>query len=126
LEATDFEAVTGKGVHRQGRWPRGGARQRALMTIAGHRLRQRRGDRRPPARRGQDGDVRRVDGALAGIVAVADPIKATAAEAIRALHAIWAAGDHGDRRQRTHGAGGGRKLGIDEVRAGMLPEARRT
>ena len=62
-----------------------------------------------------------VDGALAGIVAVADPIKATTAEAIRALHAlglrvIMATGDN----QRTAEAVAA-SLGIDEVRAGVLP-----
>ena len=60
--------------------------------------------------------------ALAGIVAVADPVKATTAEAIRALHdsglkIIMATGDN----ERTAKAIA-RKLGIDEVRAGLLPE----
>ncbi|UCI07677.1 heavy metal translocating P-type ATPase [Mesorhizobium sp. B1-1-8] len=63
-----------------------------------------------------------VDGGLAGIVAVADPVKATTAEAIRALHdkglrIIMATGDN----ERTAKAIAGR-LGIDEVRAGLLPE----
>ena len=65
-----------------------------------------------------------IDGQLAGVVAVADPIKATAADAIRALHAsglkiIMATGDN----VRTANAVA-RKLGIDEVRAEMLPEAK--
>ncbi|TPL78552.1 heavy metal translocating P-type ATPase [Mesorhizobium sp. B2-3-13] len=63
-----------------------------------------------------------VDGKLAGIVAVADPVKATTAEAIKALHdsglrIIMATGDN----ERTAKAIAGR-LGIDEVRAGLLPE----
>jgi Cu+-exporting ATPase len=63
-----------------------------------------------------------VDGALSGIVAVADPIKETTEGAIRDLHAlglrvIMATGDN----QRTADAVAG-KLGIDEVRAGVLPE----
>lgn len=63
-----------------------------------------------------------VDGRLAGIVAVADPIKASTAEAIRTLHqlglrVIMATGDN----QRTAEAVAAR-LGIDEVRAGVLPE----
>ena len=67
-----------------------------------------------------------VDGKLAGIVAVADPIKATTAEAIRALHAlglrvIMATGDN----QRTADAVAA-KLGIDEVRAGVLPAVKKT
>jgi Cu+-exporting ATPase len=63
-----------------------------------------------------------VDGALAGIVAVADPIKDSTAQAIKELHAqglrvIMATGDN----ERTAQAVAG-KLGIDEVRAGVLPE----
>ncbi len=67
-----------------------------------------------------------VDGALAGIVCRADPIKDSAEQAIRELHAqglrvIMATGDN----ERTAQAVSG-KLGIDEVRAGILPEAKRT
>jgi Cu+-exporting ATPase len=67
-----------------------------------------------------------VDGELAGIVAVADPIKETTESAIRELHAlgltvIMATGDN----QRTAEAVA-RKLGIDEVRAGVLPEDKKT
>jgi len=63
-----------------------------------------------------------VDGKLAGIVAVADPVKTTTAEAIRALHdsglrIIMATGDN-ERTAKAIAA----KLGIDEVRAGLLPE----
>jgi Cu+-exporting ATPase len=63
-----------------------------------------------------------LDGALAGVVAVADPIKPTTAGAIRDLHdlglrVIMATGDN----QRTAEAVAG-KLGIDDVRAGVLPE----
>jgi Cu+-exporting ATPase len=63
-----------------------------------------------------------VDGALAGIVAVADPIKDSTAQAIKELHAqglrvIMATGDNERRAQAVAG-----ELGIDEVRAGVLPE----
>jgi P-type Cu+ transporter len=66
-----------------------------------------------------------IDGALAGIVAVADPIKDSTAAAITALHAlglrvIMATGDN----MRTAQAVAA-KLGIDEVRAGVLPEAKK-
>jgi Cu+-exporting ATPase len=66
-----------------------------------------------------------VDGALAGIVAVADPIKDSTAQAIRELHAqgmrvIMATGDN-ERTARAVAV----KLGIDEVRAGVLPEAKK-
>ena len=63
-----------------------------------------------------------VDGKAAGLVAVADPVKATAAEALAALRAmditiVLATGDN----ERTARAIAGR-LGIDRVRAGLLPE----
>ncbi len=63
-----------------------------------------------------------VDGALAGIIAVADPIKGNVAETIRALHdfglrIIMATGDN----ERTARAVAD-QLGIDEVRAGVLPQ----
>ena len=66
-----------------------------------------------------------VDGKLAGLVAVADPIKASTADAIRALHEsglriIMATGDN----ERTAKAVAS-KLGIDEVRADMLPEKKK-
>ncbi|PSH61424.1 copper-translocating P-type ATPase [Phyllobacterium brassicacearum] len=66
-----------------------------------------------------------VDGKLAGLVAVADPVKSTAAEAIRALHEsglriIMATGDN-ERTAKAVAA----KLGIDEVRAGILPEGKK-
>ncbi len=66
-----------------------------------------------------------VDGSAAGLVAVADPVKETAAEAIRALHEsglriVMATGDN----ERTAKAVAAR-LGIDEIRAGMLPEAKK-
>jgi P-type Cu+ transporter len=62
------------------------------------------------------------DGRIAGIVAAADPIKETTAAAVRELHAqglriIMATGDN----QRTAEAVAA-WLGIDEVRAGVLPE----
>jgi Cu+-exporting ATPase len=66
------------------------------------------------------------DDKLAGLVAVADPIKTTAAEAVATLHAlgltiIMATGDN----ETTAKAVAGR-LGIDEVRAGLRPEDKLT
>src|SRR4029453_6911457 len=65
------------------------------------------------------------DQRLAGIVAVADPVKASTPEAIRALHErglkiIMATGDN-ERTAKAVAA----KLGIDEVRAGVLPEGKK-
>lgn len=63
-----------------------------------------------------------IEGSLAGLVAVADPIKATTADAIKKLHRsglkiIMATGDN----RRTAEAVAA-KLGIDEVRAEVSPE----
>ena len=63
-----------------------------------------------------------INNKLAGLVAAADPIKATTKEAIDALHAagltiIMATGDN----ERTARAVA-QKLGIDQIRADVLPE----
>ncbi|ODT11889.1 MAG: copper-translocating P-type ATPase, partial [Kaistia sp. SCN 65-12] len=63
-----------------------------------------------------------VDGRAAGIVAIADPIKQTTPDAIRALHEagiriVMLTGDN-----RTSAEAVARKLGIDEVKAEVLPE----
>jgi Cu+-exporting ATPase len=65
-----------------------------------------------------------VDGALAGLVAVADPIKDTSREAIARFHAmglevVMLTGDN----QRTADAIA-RQAGIDRVVAGVLPEGK--
>ena len=66
-----------------------------------------------------------IDGKLAGLVAVADRIKPTTAAAIKALHdsgltIVMATGDNG-----KTAAAVARELGIDEVRADMLPEGKK-
>jgi Cu+-exporting ATPase len=63
-----------------------------------------------------------VDGQLAGLVAVADPIRASTPEAIQLLHLdglrlIMLTGD-----SRTTAEAVAGKLGIDEVIAGVLPQ----
>ena len=83
---------------------------------------------RPPARaealraEGQTVMFVAVDGALAGLLGVADPIKETTPEAIRQLHAegvriVMLTGD-----SRTTAEAVARRLGIDEVIAEVLPE----
>jgi Cu+-exporting ATPase len=63
-----------------------------------------------------------IEGRAAGLIAIADPIKATAPDAIRALRAegvrlMMLTGDN-----RTTAAAVARRLGIDEVEAEVLPE----
>jgi Cu+-exporting ATPase len=121
----DFEAVTGKGV-------RGtvGGREVVLGNAAMMRemgldtgLAEAKAD--GLRAEGKTAMFIALDGVLVGIVAVADPIKDSTAQAIRELHAqglrvIMATGDN----ERTAQAVAS-KLGIDEVRAGVLPEAKK-
>ena len=65
-----------------------------------------------------------VDGKLAGVIAIADPVKATAADALAALKAegiaiVMLTGDN-----RTTAVAVARKLGITEVEAEVLPEGK--
>lgn len=66
-----------------------------------------------------------VDGRLAGLFSVSDPIKESTPEAIRSLHAegiriVMLTGDN-----RTTAEVVARKLGIDQVEADVLPEQKR-
>ena len=65
-----------------------------------------------------------VDGRLAAVLAVADPVKATTPEAIRALHALGlkVAMITGDNRRTAEAIA--RSLGIDEVVAEVLPDGK--
>jgi Cu+-exporting ATPase len=63
-----------------------------------------------------------LDGALAGLIGVADPIKATTPDAIRRLHSeglriVMLTGD-----SRTTAEAVAKQLGIDEIIAGVLPD----
>lgn len=121
-DATDFEAITGKGVkgvvdgHAVAL---GNARLVSDMGLDGGALTE-----TANARRDEGETVMFVvlDNAIAGLVAVADPVKDTTPDALKALHKlgfriIMATGDN----ERTAKAVAGR-LGIDEIRADVLPE----
>ncbi|TDK52980.1 heavy metal translocating P-type ATPase [Antarcticimicrobium luteum] len=120
--AQDFDAITGKGVRGMvdGRLVALG--NRAMMGEVG--IDSDMADEAADVLRaeGKTAMYVAIDNQLAGLVAVADPIKKSTAGAIRDLHAlgltiIMATGDN----QRTAEAVA-RELGIDEVRAGVLPE----
>ena len=123
-QASDFEAVTGKGVTGNVDGKSVVLGNRAMMddqAIDLGDLPQRADDLRAE---GKTAMFLAIDGRAAGIVAVADPIKATTAAAIEALHErglriIMATGDN-ERTARAVAA----RLGIDEVRADMLPESK--
>ena len=121
----EFEAVTGKGVIGKVDGRDVALGNNALMTSLGIDCDT--GEETADRLRGEGKTAMFValDGRLAGLVAVADPIKPTAEAAIRDLHdlgikVIMATGDN----ERTALAVASR-LGIDEVRAGMLPEGKK-
>jgi len=123
--AADFRSETGKGVI-----GRVGARNVALGNAALMRdLGVDLGSARPQADRlradGQTVMFASVDGAFAGLLGVADPIKASTPEAVAALHAeglriIMLTGD-----SRATAEAVARKLGIDDVVAEVLPADKR-
>jgi len=122
VTASDFEAITGKGVKGVVDGKQVALGNRALITDMGLEG----GDLIDKAnlRRDEGETVMFVvlDGAIAGLVSVADPIKETTPAALKALHAlgfriIMATGDN----ERTAKAIGAR-LGIDEIRADVLPQ----
>ncbi|WP_151983279.1 heavy metal translocating P-type ATPase [Rhizobium sp. EC-SD404] len=125
LEAADFEAVIGKGVRGKVSGRAVALGNAAMMREMGLETGAAEAKADTLRKEGKTAMFIAVDGALAGIVAVADPIKDSTAQAIRELHAqglrvIMATGDN----ERTAQAVAGR-LGIDEVRAGILPEAKK-
>ncbi len=118
----DFEAVTGQGVK-----GRVGGRD---VLLGNARLMESAGidvapleDKANVLRQGGETVMfLGADGKLAGIVAVSDPIKGSAAEAIAKLHAlelriVMATGDNATTAKAVAA-----KLGIDEVHAGLKPE----
>ena len=120
--AIDFEAVTGKGVKARIEDRTVALGNRAMMDAI--EVATATGDERAEALRrdGKTAMYLAVDGELAGLVAVADPIKATSLAAIRALReagltVIMATGDN-----ETTARAVAQKLGIDDVRASVLPE----
>ncbi|MRG54523.1 heavy metal translocating P-type ATPase [Phyllobacterium sp. SYP-B3895] len=124
-DATGFEAVTGKGVTGIVGGRNVALGNRAMMQDVGADVLplQDRADALRAA--GKSALFIAVDGKAAGIVAVADPIKATSAEAIRLLQAaglkiIMATGDNAVTARAVAS-----QLGIDEVRADMLPESKK-
>ena len=117
-----FAAVTGQGVKaRLGETEvaLGNARLMETLGIATASLAKAAEARR---KRGETVMFLAANGKLAGLIAVADPIKSAAAEAIAKLHAlglkvVMATGDN-----ETTAKAVAADLGIDEVRAGLRPE----
>ncbi len=115
-DAQEFQSLTGRGVtamvdgHRV-----------TVSSTAPAELAER---AEPLLRDGQTVVYVSVDGAASGLLGIADPIKATAGEAIERLHRdglriVMLTGDNPITAEIV-----ARKLGIDEVRAGVLPDAK--
>jgi Cu+-exporting ATPase len=115
--AENFESITGKGVHAKvdGHFVAVGREDETVPEI----LATKAADLR---KEGQTVFFVGVDGAIAGLLAVTDPIKATTPAAIDALHRlglkiVMLTGDHAETAKRV-----AEKLGIDRVEAEVTPE----
>jgi P-type Cu+ transporter len=120
-DARDFASVTGKGVEGSVGGRRVLLGNRALLEERGADVGALGGAADRLRAEGQTVMYVAIDGQAAGLLGVADPIKGSTAEAIAALHEdgvriVMLTGDH-----RVTAEAVGRKLGIDEVIAGVLP-----
>jgi Cu+-exporting ATPase len=124
-EVADFESITGAGVRGTVAGQTvvlGNERLLGDMGIDCAELKERAVELR---REGRGVVLLAVDQRPAGLVAVADSIKASTPEAVRALHEqgirlVMVTGDH-----RATAEAVARELGIDEVEAEVLPECKR-
>ena len=123
-EAGDFDSKTGRGVVGTVEGRQVAVGNRALFDDLGidpDPL----SDRADALRReGQTAVFAAIDGRLAGLLGVADPIKASTAEAVQKLHEaglriVMLTGDDPATAEAV-----GRALGVDEIRAGVLPEGK--
>jgi Cu+-exporting ATPase len=118
----DFEAITGKGVKGKVNGRTVGLGNAAMMAELSVQTLSLEAEAERLQSEGKTVMFVAADGELAGILAVADPIKPTTAEAIKRLHAsgmriIMATGDNARTAEAVAS-----QLGIDDVRAGVLPE----
>lgn len=123
-ELTDFESITGMGVHAIADGQRVEVGADRYMRSLGLDVTVFDSTAQRLAAEGKSPLYVAVNGKLAAVVAVADPIKASTPDAIAALHAlglkvIMITGDN----QRTAQAIAA-KLGIDEVVAEVMPEGK--
>ncbi|AMG75168.1 Cu(+)-exporting ATPase [Sphingopyxis granuli] len=121
-EATDFEAVTGKGVKGTVDGKSVALGNLKLVTDLGLEAAELTEKANSYRDQGETVMFVMLDGAVAGLVSVADPVKETTPDALKALHElgfriIMATGDN-ERTARAVAA----RLGIDEIRADVLPE----
>jgi P-type Cu+ transporter len=121
-EASDFASITGKGVRGRVHGREVALGNQKLLDGLGvdpGAIAERASERRA---QGETVMFAVVDGQPAGLVGVADPIKATTPGALRALHdeglhIVMLTGDN-----RTTAEAIARKVGIEEIHADVLPE----
>ncbi len=121
-EVTDFRSITGKGVTGTAEGQTAALGNRALLAELG--ISPGDLDERAKAMEsdGQTVMFVAVGGKIAGMIGVADPVKATTPEAIKRLHSegIQIVMITGDSRATADAVA--RTLGIDQVHAGVLPD----
>ncbi|WP_018700176.1 heavy metal translocating P-type ATPase [Amorphus coralli] len=123
-DAADFEAITGKGVRGIVDGRRVALGNGAMMAEEGADIAGLKETAEGLQGEGKTAMYVSVDGAPAGLIAVADRVKETTPEAIRALHEagmriVMATGDSARTAQAV-----ARELGIDDVRAEVSPEGK--
>ncbi len=121
-QAKAFESLTGRGVQGTVDGRRVAIGSLKLLRELGIDARALAGRAETLRTDGQTVVFIAMDGRAAGLIGIADPIKESAADAVKALHSegvrlIMLTGD-----SRTTAEAVARKLGIDEVRAEVLPE----
>jgi Cu+-exporting ATPase len=122
---TEFSSVTGKGVTGVIEAHSVALGNRALMDDLGVDLAPAAEQAEALRREGQTVMFVAIDGRLAGLLGVADPIKESTPEAIEALHreglrVVMLTGDN-----RTTAEAVARRLELDDVRADVLPAQKR-
>ncbi len=125
VEISGFAAVTGKGVEGSAGDTAIALGNAAIMSDLGVSIDDLKAETERLRGEGKTVMFVAIDRKLAGLVAVADRIKPTTAAAIKALHEsgltiVMATGDNG-----KTAAAVAKQLGIDEVRADMLPEGKK-
>ena len=120
--ASDFQSVTGEGVEARVEDKRIAIGNEKLMARLGATSAALAAKAQDGRSQGQTVMFVAVDGKAAGLIGVADPIKASSKEAIRALHkagirVVMLTGDAEATAQAV-----GKMIGIDEIHANVSPE----
>jgi Cu+-exporting ATPase len=120
--ASDFRSITGKGVIGSVDGKKVALGNRRLLEELGVAAAEFSARSEELRKDGQTVMFLVIDGAVAGLIGVADPVKQSTPEAIRLLHEdgvkiVMLTGDN-----RTTAEAVAKKLGIDEIQAEVLPE----